>query len=107
MSPRQQATAAPLYLPHPHSLCLFLSGILIKSADFDSHRLNSHKKHTLTHTHTELTIVLFPSATPLQNVYLSSDSTHRVRRATMAPFQQQHRVCVCTCWHTWMGVCVC
>lgn len=48
--PTATATAAPLYLPHPHSLCLFLSGILIKSADFDSQRLNAHK-HTSTHTY--------------------------------------------------------
>lgn len=89
MSLVQQPSTTPLYLPHLHSLCL-RSGILIKSADFDSQQLNAHKN-----THAELAIGLFPSATPPQNVYLSSDSTHCVRQATVAPFQQQHSVCVC------------
>lgn len=113
MSPHQRATTAPHYLPHPHSLCLFLSGILIKSADFDSHQLNAHKNTpSLSHTHIQLTIILFPSSTPRLNVYLSFDSTHRVCRATVARFQQQQRQCFCVCvcvhthWQTWMGVCV-
>lgn len=85
MSLDLQATTTPLCLPRPHSLCLSLSGIPIKSADLDSQRLSAHKN-----THAELTVGLFPSATPLQSVYLSSDSTHSVRQATVASFQQQH-----------------
>lgn len=67
----------------------------------------------LSHTHIQLTIILFPSSTPRLNVYLSSDSTHRVCRATVALFQQQQRqcfcVCVCMCTHTLanMDGCLC
>lgn len=49
MSPHHQATAAPLYLPHPHSLCLFLPGILIKSADLIAIGLVLTNTHTSTH----------------------------------------------------------
>jgi len=51
----------------------------------------------LTHTQSSLSYFSPCSPTPLQNVYLSSDSTHRVCRATVAPFQQQQCLCVCVC----------
>lgn len=76
---------APLYLPLPLPPRLPLSAKPIKLEDSDSRQLNAHKN-----THSVLTIRLSPSAAPLQNVYLSSDSTHRARQATVAPFQQQH-----------------
>lgn len=114
MSPHQRATTAPHYLPHPHSLCLFLSGILIKSADFDSHQLNAHKNTpSLTHTHTAHyhTFPQFHSSTECLFVFwLHSPCVPSDRGSfpttTATVFLC---VCVCMCTHTLanMDGCLC